>query len=278
MLTEELSLDDIDNKEADLAKSNKPGAAEDLELTIDDYDIPAPSSRNNATDNNKPEYEVEVSINLEKSLSAEQADIVTDLLKIDSDEKLDELTLEDSDKSMSCVMDLPPEVVPRLANQHTFKTISTYRLTNDDIEHSTLNPQVGLTGQFERPSTRYRQQSVPNSREIVNRNSLPGPSSQYRQTQNLEHSRESINRENLPGPNDVRRRATSAHLNRSNTGSAARKAQRGRIIRNRPSEGSHAPNGFSRPRQASEDSKEEPEPERWFRTRVHLFGVFDKQY
>jgi len=267
MSTEELSLDDYDNKEVDLGMSNKPETTDDLKLNIDDW--PAPSTRNTATDNDKLEDEAAASINLEKSLSAEQADIVTDLLKIDNDEKQDELTLEDSDKSMSCVMDLPPEVVPRLPNQHSFKANSTYRLSNSDIKHSTLNPQVGLTGQYERPSTRYRQQSVPNSREIVNRNSLPGPPSQYRQTQNLEHSRESINRDNLPGPNNARRRATSAHLNRSNSAGPARAAQRARPTRNRPEEVSR-PRSSSRPAQASEDSKEEPQGlrERWFRMTI----------
>jgi len=275
MSTQELSINDIETTEVDLGMGNDPETVDDRKLSIDDKEISAPSRRNTDTDNDKLEEKFnDLSKNLDES-GPEQVDVVLDLVRI-SDEKLDELTLEDSEKSVSCsvscVMDLPPEFVPRLANQHAFKT--TYRLTNDEIEHSTLNPQVPLTGQFERPSTRYRQQSVPNSREKINRDSLPGASSksQYRQSQNLEHSRESVNRADLPGPNNVRRRAASAQSNRSNLENAAHGVQDNHrnSERNRTNEVPSASSGFSRPARAFNESKEEPQGrrERWFRMTI----------
>jgi len=273
MSTYEFSLNDIDTSEIALDMSHEPETLDDNKLSIDDDDVAAPSTtdRNNNFDNEKQEVEVnDLSKNLGGNAS-EQDDVVMDLLKID-DEKLDELTLEDSDKSISCVMDLPPEFVPRLANQHAFKT--TYRLANDEIEHSTLNPQVPLTGQHERPNTRYRQQSIPNSRETINRDSLPGaPSkSEYRQSQSLEHSRERVNRGDLPGPNNVRRRAGSAQVTRSPPVNSAHGVQDNRrnSERNRTNAVPRASSGFSRPARVSDENKEEPQGrhERWFRMTI----------
>lgn len=267
MSTQELSIDDNDIADIDQYENKQLETCDDMKLDIDEYDLPAPSTNIIDVENLKPDEDDEELSRILNDNNSENVDKIGDLLTIDNDEKLDELTIEESDKSVSCVMELPPDAIPRMANQHSFKT--TYRLTNDEIEHSTLNPQVPLTGQFERPSTRYRQQSVPNSREIINRASLPGPSSpsQYRQSQNLEHSRESINRGNLPGANNVKRRTTSAQGDRRNSERAARDAQQGSRNANRNIPRARGPNGFSRPPDASEESKEEPQGrrDRWFR-------------
>jgi len=115
----------------------------------------------------------------------------------------------------SCIMDLPQDSTPRLANQHSFKT--SYRLTREEINHPSLNLEAKNAVYVDHPNTRYRQRNIPHSIETIDRTSLPSTpaneqwtisnienkgdtSSAYRQAQNIQHSRESVNRRNLPGP------------------------------------------------------------------------------
>jgi len=177
----DLSIDDENvpvNVERDLGTSMDIDSG-DEKLTLDDHEIVAQTIENPETD-----------LQLEDVAEGPTSNaMIIETLDI-PDEKLD--IGKSKERRHSCVMDLPPDSVPRMANQHSFKT--TYSLTNDEIKHRKLNPHS------ERPSTRYRQSSVPNSRETINREGLPRPS-QYRQTQNLSHSRESVDRSNLPGAN-----------------------------------------------------------------------------
>jgi len=126
----------------------------------------------------------------------------------------------DASDGFSCIMDLPPDTIPRLPNQHSFKT--SYRLKKEEINQPSLYLEAPVPGHS---NTSYRHTNISHAREKVDLSGLSTKkeqsesSSSYRQAQSVPHSRTTIDRSSLSfqqaPPNATEYRAPSVPHSRT---------------------------------------------------------------
>lgn len=183
--------------------NNRDELSKKLDKHLKDHvpmSVRAASHERPTSNRTKTTLDTDIIMNESRGTSLDTCNRSDNKLDIDEESEIYETMSNlsrDASETFSCIMDLPPDTTPRLPNKHSFKT--SYRLTKEEINHPSLN----LEARLPQSNTSYRHTNLSHAREKVDLSGLSTrehteSSSSYRQAQSVPHSRTIIDRSSLP--------------------------------------------------------------------------------